>query len=1106
MTDRNLSIRVAFDAVNKLTSPASAAQKSAAALASQIRDTQSSLKSMERNAASFDRLTRASQKTSQQLNEAKNKAKELRDSFGPASQRTEEQTAALKRQSESIRQLTRAQNEERAKLGALSSSMLRHGIVLRNGSTATEQISRRTGEYNRQLSEQQRRLAAVSRAQGNYERAKERRDSLTGGGMKAVVAGAATVAPVVKSLTSYASMEDAMKDVAKQVNDLRDASGNRTAQYYDLQKSIKAASETLPMENGAQDYAALVAGGARMGVSNSDDPWEKQKADLMSFANTAAMAATSFDLPAGELSESLGKIAGLYKVPTQNIEQLGDALNYLDDNAKSKGADIIDVLQRVGGIADKLDYRKAAALGSTFLTLGAAPEIAASATNAMVRELAIATTQGQNFTDGLNSLGLSAEKIQKAMPTDAMGTIITVLEAAKKLSPDKQTSVLTQIFGKEFGDDAAKLANNLPELYRQLQLVNGEASKGSMRRESDINKDSVSAQYLIAKAAMNNSFSSLGETLRGPAMSVIKYVTQITQRFRAWAEANPAVVASLLKVAAVIGVALAIMGSLALAIGAVLVPLGAMRLGLTLLGGGRGFGGALASLAGMAARFQNIVPASGSAGEAFRSFISLFSGSEAAEGVSWLERIREGLGALKGGDNDDEGGILNSFKGGALNAIKEQAENAGQALVSAFRNPLQALTLLRAQMSAMAATTFATFAAGASKIGTTLMWVATSPLAAIRYALIGVSSIIGFLLSPIGLLVAAVAAAALLIWKYWSPIKAFFSGFFDGLITGLAPVRSAFSGLVPVFEGIGNAISGVWNWFKNLFEPVKTSADSLKECTEAGQSFGVIVGNAVSSVLSVIIKVAEGIGYLLKKLGAIPEAANAAKEVANVMDAAAPAKPKAPIMYIWDDKQKKMVAQAWNPVPATTVAAAVQNAPPKPPASPPTASPASASGFDALKGTNPGKKKKSAAESATDVSAAARDPDKLGEIVFKDHPPVLPVVGDWQEPTISTPASSMAGITQRVGDMVRGIATWPTRALSAAMPVPITPAGRSNPDGLTTAAISAAAGGDVINLTINFYESAKMDEKSLASAVRRELDGLMRERDNRRRSQLRDRE
>ena len=33
---------------------------------------------------------------------------------------------------------------------------------------------------------------------------------------------------------------------------------------------------------------------------------------------------------------------------TRNIEQLGDALNYLDDNAMSKGADIIDVMVKAG--------------------------------------------------------------------------------------------------------------------------------------------------------------------------------------------------------------------------------------------------------------------------------------------------------------------------------------------------------------------------------------------------------------------------------------------------------------------------------------------------------------------------------------------------------------------------------------------------------------------------------------------------------------------------------------------------------------------------------------------------------------------------------------
>ena len=55
------------------------------------------------------------------------------------------------------------------------------------------------------------------------------------------------------------------------------------------------------------DFAALVEGGARMNVANPDDSWEDQKRDLLAFASTAAKAATTFELPADELSESLGK-------------------------------------------------------------------------------------------------------------------------------------------------------------------------------------------------------------------------------------------------------------------------------------------------------------------------------------------------------------------------------------------------------------------------------------------------------------------------------------------------------------------------------------------------------------------------------------------------------------------------------------------------------------------------------------------------------------------------------------------------------------------------------------------------------------------------------
>lgn len=131
-------------------------------------------------------------------------------------------------------------------------------------------------------------------------------------------------------------------------------------------------------------------------MTNQDDPYEEQKRDLLAFASTAAKAATAFELPADELAEGLGKIAQLYKVPTRNIEQLGDALNYLDDNAMSKGGDIINVLQRMGAWLTALTSEGRGAGFNIPFSWGC-PEIAASASNAMVRELSIATMQSKRF-------------------------------------------------------------------------------------------------------------------------------------------------------------------------------------------------------------------------------------------------------------------------------------------------------------------------------------------------------------------------------------------------------------------------------------------------------------------------------------------------------------------------------------------------------------------------------------------------------------------------------------------------------------------------------------------------------------------------------------
>ena len=973
MADRNLNIRVAFSALNNMSRPVNAARQSAAALASQINQTKTSIKGLERQATSFDRLTAANKKTTEQLAQAKEQARQMAAAYGPLRQRSAEQVAALNQQRAAIRQLTQQQKGEQTQLNQLRASFYSEGIAISSASRATEQINQRTAQYNRQLAEQQRRLDAVNQAQARYSRAKETGEKMMSGGMKSAAVGAATLAPVAAAVKSYSSLEDAMKGVAKQVNGLRDDSGNRTPQYEEMQRAIMDASEKLPMANGAVDYAALVEGGARMGVANIDDPWEKQKADLLSFASMAAKASVAFELPADQLSESLGKIAGLYKIPTQNIEQLGDAINYLDDNAKSKGSDIIDVLQRVGGLASQLDYKQAAALGSTFLTLGTPAEVAASATNAMVRELSIATVQGKNFMQGLDALGLSAEKVQKSMSVDAMGTIISVLEASKKLAPDQQVANLTQIFGKEFGDDAQKLANNLPELRRQIELTQGAAAKGSMNRESDINKASLSAQWQLTKTGAVNAFSSAGETLREPLMDIMLTVSKVVGSVRRWAEANPALVGSIMKVTAAIGALLVVVGGLMLSIGAVLGPMALVRLSFTTLAGE----GGIARLTGGVMRL----------GGAFQ----------------WL------------------------------------AGSPMQALLSAGRMVFGPLITLLAGISA-----------------------------------------------PVWGLIALFSAAAVAVIKFWQPIKAFFSGFFTGLMAGLQPITQAFNAvfapLAPIFDSIGNAISGVWEWFTKLLEPIQFSSEALASCTSAGETFGKVVGGAIRALTLPIQSVAKGLGWILEKLGAIPDAAKAAQQVAQQMtpeavnnladrvnafsgdvQAVAKESKKAEEKKKTDEQKKQDNLINSLKGPANIV-------------------PKMSSSLDKI-ATNTTEKK-----------------DGPGEIVFKNKQPYIPIRGGYSEPLKQAQRqlpSLTDWVTQQAGSLIASVTPWQVEKPAARVPV------SASPSAASVAALMPAPGGDVYNLNFDF-SGQKLDEETIIRRVREELALAKQQADRRKRSQLTD--
>lgn len=350
-------------------------------------------------------------------------------------------------------------------------------------------------------------------------------------------------------------------------------------------------------------------------------------------------------------------------------------------------------------------------------------------------------------------------------------------------------------------------------------------------------------------------------------------VRRVTGVMRRWVEANPELAGRLMKIAAVVASVTLALGTLAIAMAAILGPLALLRFGmktLALTGLGR-----LSPLLGrLGQAFTSFAPGLFQSGDALKKLFGLFSGNEAGETVNWISRIRE---ALSGGGDDDGGGILDAFRDGALDKIKEHARQAGETLVSSFRNPGEAVRLLGTKIRGLASAAFAPLVTSVRGAGGVIRWLVMSPFALLRAALVGVGSVLGVLLSPIGLVVAALAGVALVVWKYWQPISAFLGGVVEGFKAAAGPISAAFEPLRPVFQWIGDKVQALWGWFTDLLSPVKSTSEELNSAAAMGRRFGEALAEGLNMVMHPLESLKSGVSWLLDKLGIVSKEAAKAK-------------------------------------------------------------------------------------------------------------------------------------------------------------------------------------------------------------------------------------
>lgn len=551
------------------------------------------------------------------------------------------------------------------------------------------------------------------------------------------VVAAATFAPIRSAM----QFETAMLGVAKQLSGARDVAGNLTPAYFRMSKQVQRLGREIPI--ATNELADMVAAGLRMGVAENQ---------VISFTRTAAMMADAFELPAGQLADDMGKIAGLFHIPIPRIGELADAINYLDDKSQATGSGIIDVLRRVGGMAQtlKMPAKEAAALGSTFLHLGSSAEVAATASNAVMRILGAATIQSKSVRSGLSSIGFAPESVQRSMAKDATSTIQAVMDKLNALNSEQRMVASTRIFGAEYGDDIAKLATGTDEYRRQLALVRGEEQKGSMAREFNARLKTTSAQWQLTKNRMTEVGVAIGGALLPALNDLLKSAAPMVEKFAEWSAANPGMVKG------VIGTALALSGLRVVATGFAYAFTAAK--------------GPVISVMGFIARWRAT---------------------------------------------------------GALAAMGRFGPIA-----------MRVVTVLRTVGTAIAA------------IGG----------------------------GPVAIVVAALTAGALIIRKYWQPIKAFLGGVFDGLRDtagpAIAELRTALGGLKPAWDAVTSAMREAWGVVVDFLKPVGMTREEFESAANAGRAFGSVIGAVMRFTIGQVTNVVNAIAWVAKHISVVARAAN----------------------------------------------------------------------------------------------------------------------------------------------------------------------------------------------------------------------------------------
>ncbi|MBJ9164828.1 phage tail tape measure protein [Citrobacter farmeri] len=580
---KSLNIRVAFSAIDKLTRPVNAARQSAGGLSESLKKTQSSIKDLDSQSRTFNRLRDSVQKTSRKIDDASRTLEGLNQAQREGIQLTDKQKAHMAALAAKLERLNSARAQEMVKLRAASQALRSHGVSLVGSDRTIQSAIRRTEQYNQTLERERRQLAAVTQARARYDQMQQTAGKLRGGGTMAVAGATAAGYAGARFLSPALSFDKEMSRVQALTR-----IDKKSSDFSALREQAKklGAETAFTTTDAARGQSFLAMAGFTPTAIRAALPGVLDMAlagdlDLGETADIGTNILSQFALDASQMDRVSDVLTGAFTRTNTNLRELGETMKYTGPVAQSLGLTLEETATLTGALA----------------RMGIKGGDAGTALRRSLSRLASPTTAAQK---ALRELGVEV--------TDSTGEMKKpfelLLEMQQKLSKfkaPKQIGFLKAIAGEEGFVGLQAIINGagdgyLRDLYEGISKAheNGEARSTAKKM-----MDNLTGDIEELDSAWEGFRIAVNDTVDGTFRRLTQGLTSVINGIMQWVDRNPELTKSLVLTGGSALALTAAIGGTSLAIGLLMGPLAKLQLGFTLLTGGRGITGTVAALRGL---------------------------------------------------------------------------------------------------------------------------------------------------------------------------------------------------------------------------------------------------------------------------------------------------------------------------------------------------------------------------------------------------------------------------------------------------------------------------------------------------------------------------